>query len=523
MADDSPAATPAEPSKYTIEPPKAAAGDSGKYTIEPPASTTASGVAASAARGLAPYAAGAAAGAAMGAPFAGVGAVPGAVAGIGAVGLTELGTGLYNAIAPRVSRLPQVLTPQGATDRLLDAFGIKRPSTPAEHMVETAAGMAPFGATPLKGAADLGALVLENRAGAAEKYIDSLYSRAIKPSTVGRDTTLQRRSAISDIVQNKPELHYTNELGEVASSAHLPETVAQFGQAIDHSKSKLFNEWDELARASGDAGGRVDVSGVVRELRAKAADPVLQRQMPNAAKYAEDLAGRYEATGALMPSEAQREIASWNRQLDAFYKNPSSEGTGIAGVNETVARVLRQGLDEAVEATVTPGYQSLKTRYGSLSAIEKDVDRATRRISNREPGGGLLGRGANLLATEEIARGAITGNMKAVGTGAAVKAWAEYMKWRNAPNRAIKELFKTAEKYHKPPPEGAAPPGLPPIIPSGSQPVRPAGEVAMSPQKPGVPAPAGGQTMPEPTIPVIPNRQLPRSDFERAMGGGLFY
>jgi hypothetical protein len=104
--------------------------------------TTASGLAGSIERGIAPVATGAAVGAAAGAPFGGVGAIPGAIAGAGAVGLTELATGVYNKLAPHMG-WSQTATPQEMTDRVLDAFGVKRPTTGTERVVEnTAAGAA---------------------------------------------------------------------------------------------------------------------------------------------------------------------------------------------------------------------------------------------------------------------------------------------------------------------------------------------------------------------------------------------
>jgi hypothetical protein len=75
-----------------------------------------------------------------GAPFAGIGAIPGAIAGAGAAGLAEAGTEGYNALA-KVLGLSETRTPQQLTDSLLDAIGIKRPSTPAEKTTQDVAGM----------------------------------------------------------------------------------------------------------------------------------------------------------------------------------------------------------------------------------------------------------------------------------------------------------------------------------------------------------------------------------------------
>ena len=55
---------------------------------------------------LSPYATGAALGAAAGAPFGGVTAIPGAVFGAGSVMLSDLGSSLYNAVAPQFGAKP---------------------------------------------------------------------------------------------------------------------------------------------------------------------------------------------------------------------------------------------------------------------------------------------------------------------------------------------------------------------------------------------------------------------------------
>lgn len=444
---------PFDPSK-----PFTAAG--GGSSSSPPSHTSFEGLSGAVTRGLAPVATGAAIGAAAGAPFAGVGAIPGAIAGGAAVGLTELATSVYDAIAPHMGA-PKVATPQEATDKVLDWFKVKRPSTPTENIVEMAAGMAPFGAGSAKGAADLGVMIAENRATAGERYIKNAYTQVIKPSTVGKDTLLQRRSAISDIVQSKDALKYTDETGKVISAGHLPETVEQFGQAIDQAKSGLFKEWDALSRRAGEKGVTIPTDGLVKELRSRASDPGLLRDDPQAAKFAEGLAERYEAAGVIMPSEAQEAIARWNQKLKPYYNNPGFESPA----GEVVARNLRKSLDETITNTVAPGYQELKKRYGALASIEKDVDRAARRISNREPGGGILGRGVNLVSVAEAGHGLMAGDWRALGAAALTKAAGEAIKWYRQPNRVIKEMFNTAEQYHKPP---NPTPAFHSVVPTGS-------------------------------------------------------
>jgi hypothetical protein len=116
-----------------------------------PQSTSLGGLEGSLTRGIAPMAVGAGLGAVLGAPFGGVGAIPGAAAGAGAVGLTELTTGIYNKVAHHFG-WPETATPQEMTDKVLDLVGVKRPSTGVERTAEAVAGGAAGALGPARAA-----------------------------------------------------------------------------------------------------------------------------------------------------------------------------------------------------------------------------------------------------------------------------------------------------------------------------------------------------------------------------------
>lgn len=510
MADWTPPAE-ATPAAAWTPPPEAKPWTPPAEAMPADAKTTAPGLAASAARGLAPYAAGAGIGAAAGAPIGGVGAIPGAIAGMGAVGLTELGGGLYNILAPRIGT-PQITTPQGATDRLMDAFGIRRPSTSTERMVEMAAGMLPApGGITAAGQVTRYPAALQKEADLAK--IDRLYRSAIKPTTVGKDSAAERLAGINEVVRAKGGIQYTNEAGNVIGAGRVPQTVAEATQAIDQAKASLFKEWDALARASGDAGGMVDVTPVVTALRQQAANPVLLRDAPEAAARASALAERYAQSGVISPLEAQEAIIGWNRRLKGSYgARPDSDTEAIG---KAASNALREQLDKTIEATVAPGYQELKRRHGALLQIEKDVDRAERRIANREPGGGILGRMGSAAGLYDVAHGIFTGDIKHVLTGAAIKGGTEYLKRLHSPDRSIKNLFELAEKHVPPLPSGG---GVP--IPAAQGVI---GGIQVPPTGPGMPAPApgtprppGGVAVPSPAPPAPVNVRQPAVP----MGGG---
>lgn len=140
--------------------------------------TTPSGLAASAARGMAPYAAGALAGGAIGGP-------PGAAVGAGAVGLTQLALGLYNPIA-RHFGLTEAVSPQEATDKLMDLVGVKRPSTSAERVAESAASGVASAAGPALAAGEVAANTASPMIkGIAEKLAHRPVAQAVAGGTSG--------------------------------------------------------------------------------------------------------------------------------------------------------------------------------------------------------------------------------------------------------------------------------------------------------------------------------------------------
>lgn len=144
MADEGPwtkyQAAPAAEGPWTQYQPDPHAGMSHTRQATPhEPDTTAAGVAGAIERGIAPVATGAAVGAGLGSLGFGVGAVPGAIAGAGAAGMTQLVTELYKPLAKHFG-WGEAATPQEAAGKVLDAFGVKRPSNAVEKTVEATAG-----------------------------------------------------------------------------------------------------------------------------------------------------------------------------------------------------------------------------------------------------------------------------------------------------------------------------------------------------------------------------------------------
>lgn len=473
--------------------------------LTPAPATTVGGLAGAATRGVAPYAAGAAAGAALGAPFAGVGALPGALAGAGAVGLSQFGEDIYN-IAANHFGWPHATTPQEASDRILDKLGIKRAETPVEKSVETTAGMAaslsPMGAT--WGA--LGDAVAANRADAAEKFIADKFRRAVKPTVAGKTTLAdvakydeQARGAIDSIVANKAGLRLTTDAG--VTQGQLPKNLEQFGEAIDQTKQAIFQKYDALARAAGNAGAEVSLKPAISELLKIAKDPVILDNHPAIAAYASDWAQRLAARGSYSTVDAQRVVQNLNAKLKAFYRSPTYSDATQANIDSMVANHLRRGLDHAIETASGPGYQQLKNEYGGLKLIEKDVTHRAVMEARKDAGGGIIANMMDAISAEEVIRGVVTLNPAAFLRGTTLKAIRSFMRRMKDPNRAIAKIFDRAEQYAKPRPEATPPaPPLalpPPTLRSPQSPWIRAGEGMIPPE-------VAGFTTPQPPSGVAP-------------------
>lgn len=89
----------------------------------------------------------------------------------------------------------------------------------------------------------------------AEAFIKNAYTKAVRPSVQGKSSFSQQaeaydraRLAIDKIVELKPTLALTDhETGEEIVGK-LPQSIAQFGQAIDQAKRSIFARYDVLAK-----------------------------------------------------------------------------------------------------------------------------------------------------------------------------------------------------------------------------------------------------------------------------------
>ena len=327
----------------------------------------------------------------------------------------------------------------------------------------TKAGEAVSGAAEMIGTKALSEMtksILENNPEAMDSFIKSKFTKGVRPSVSGKASDPQLQvyqnkavGAVKTIADNKNNLKITDEFGEPTKT--LPQNLNQFSQAISQTKKIIFDQYDAMQKAAGEKGTVVPLDTVVTELQKIANDPVMTDTQPTVAKYAKDMAKTFTERKSYTTEQAQQATETYNKSLEAFYKNPTYETASKAAVDSLIVNNLRKGLDNVIESAEGPGYQELKNKYGSLKAIEKDVVHRAM-IDARKNAKGLID------FTDIFSAGELVNGLVNLSPGGALKAGGmfalkSYIKFLNNPNTAIKQMFNSVEKYG-----GTTTPAVPP-------------------------------------------------------------
>lgn len=384
--------------------------------------------------------------------------------GRGAVlGATELPEGAVGKGVSAVLNAPANLIGTGIGALSRATLGPEATSALAPYM--TAAGdIAPFVGGGLIGSgvakiADLAKSIKGNTSAGIDRFIDSAYQRAAKPSvTQGRTSPQMRqhldqmRGALDSIIDNKANLQFTDPAGEMRTG-ELPRSLDEFGQAISQTKQRIFQQYDTIQQAAGRAGARVDLTPTVAELGGVTVDPVMKTLFPDVANYAANRGKALNAQGMFGLADAQRAIQHLNNSLSAFYADPKNKNlAGEVLVDSMIANKLREGLDNTINQAIgipawaVGPYQQLKNQYGNLRAIEREVMNRAIIEGRKELGGGILGRIGDVVSAREVVSGLMHMHPATVATGVGTKALTNWMAYRRSPNRAVEQIFRKAER-----------------------------------------------------------------------------
>lgn len=353
-----------------------------------------------------------------------------------------------------------------------------------------------------------------------EGAIVDKFQKGVKPLIGARQTAAGAEKYKSDIVtgakaiqENAPNLSFITDFGEVIVGK-IPQSLQQLSDALEQTKRSIFQKYDALAKTAGDAGVTIDVGDISKELSAVTGNKALQLTNPKAVKYAEELQQRLLATGSLDATTAQDVIQNYNKSLEAFYRNPTYDTASQAAIDAMVANKMREALDAGVSSITGEEYGALKSQYGALKNIERDVVKAALRDARKNTKG-LIDL-TDVFSGGQVVNGILSMNPATIGQGITAKAIAAFYKYLNDPNRAIKGLFENVSKL----PEAAAAPKVPflqlppgdagastinngrpiPVFPAGTRDIT-SPETAVAPY---TPAAAPGTETPTPSVPLLP-------------------
>ena len=336
------------------------------------------------------------------------------------------------------------------------------------------------GKTAIKSA---GKTSLASIAAETDKIVKKGITKGIKPSSAGKKTRGQVQQynkraseAIQEIVGNKDNLSLVDEQG--ATIKGLPKTVDQLSQAIEQTKSGIFEQYDSLAKQSDvfrterpatypinkypkkdyRKAIKIDLDNTANKLNTVVTSKVLKDLSPETIDYAykriEALKTRNKpsrarkTTGGYTAVETQEAIQVLNQSLESFYRDPSPANKGKALVDSIIANDLRSQLDAVIKQTTGKEYQALKSKYGALKTIERDVVKKTQAEARKQTGG-FIPDFTDVLSGHQVVKGLAAKNLPVVAGGLGMKAISTWGKYVKSPNRIIKQMFKDVDKLQK--------------------------------------------------------------------------
>ena len=277
--------------------------------------------------------------------------------------------------------------------------------------------------------------------------VDKYYFKGVNPGAKNiksqggiNKVRAKATSAVETVVDNIDNIKYSDGVQEITGK--LPESLDEFSTAIAQTKKKIFTEYDELVKQTGNTGVTVELDDIADELIDVASRKEIGLVSPTSEKYAMDMAQRLEDTGGLSLGEAQDVIETMNQKLKAFYRNPSPDDASKAVFDSFFANKLRQKVNTAVENTTHKNFTGLKKQYGALSEVEEHVARAA--FTDAKKSGMQLIDMSNIFTVSDMISGVATMSPGRFIKGATGFALRKIYKSMTSQNKMVKKMFEQA-------------------------------------------------------------------------------
>jgi len=283
------------------------------------------------------------------------------------------------------------------------------------------------------------------------KEITKIVSKIFKPGTRGVRTAKQAQKqsdelvdAVDSVYDNLESLVIGGEQGKV------PQNVDELLQGVSQTKEDIFKAYDDLKRATGDAGVILNKDKIAQEILEIYSKEGLKFTDEAARSYASQRTLDLENIGDLTPDLAQDIIKNINQKVRNLYRGGIADIDllGKSGVEANIAKVIRRNLDEAISKETGQAYQLLKNKYGALSQAEELLTK--RAIAEAKKSGASLFDLVDAISSGQIVQGLATGDISTVTRGIAQTGFKNFLKSLNDPNKLIQKTFKVLDKAKKP-------------------------------------------------------------------------
>lgn len=263
----------------------------------------------------------------------------------------------------------------------------------------------------------------------------------IEKETVG--AIINEGKQTGEVYSNRPAVLARMAEARKQAPGKAKESLRNAKEAAANARAEAERKAREVMEAARSGAPIVTLQPVVKELRTVGGNTVLNDLAPETVKYAQGRAAVFSDRGYYTTDEAQEAIRTLNSSLESFYQNPTYETASRAYIDSMIVNRLRKGLDSVIEGATGPGYQELKNVYGSLKAIERDVNRRAV-VDSRKNAKGLLDF-TDIFSGHQVVHGLLSMNPATVGAGVASKTLSSFYKRLNDPNRIVKKLFQDTE------------------------------------------------------------------------------
>lgn len=293
--------------------------------------------------------------------------------------------------------------------------------------------------------------------------IDDMITKGIKPTVSKWDSVWLAKykdktlKAVWAIIDQSDNIQLADDFGEALPKWTLPESVAQFSEAIGQSKLNIFKAYkglsDDVANRSGleKITTQVKIQPVLDDLMNLKSNKNIATTHPEVISIADDYIARFKDRWSLSVDDADEILRSLNADLGTFYNkmvrwtinmNEATKNTVLISVRNN----LSKSLDETIETALgwSKQYRSLKDQFSALKTIEKDV--AKRAIVEARKNGISLIDYTDIFNAWEAIMALGTGNISLGAKAVWQNIIKNYFKAINKPDRYIKLMFEKMSK-----------------------------------------------------------------------------